>query len=47
MIKESEQKRSVKTQMMIMRNELSGKGTPKKTFRMTGQISDHEPAGSR
>jgi hypothetical protein len=37
----------VKTQMMIMRKELSGKGTPKKTFSRTGQISDHEPAGKR
>jgi hypothetical protein len=32
---------------MIMRKELNGSGTPKKTFKMTGQISDHEPAGRR
>jgi hypothetical protein len=47
MIRESERKRSVKTQMMIIRKEDSGRGTPKKTLRMTGQISDQEPAGRR
>ncbi len=42
-----QQTKSVKQQMMIMRNELRGRGTPKKTLRMTGQSSDHEPAGSK
>jgi hypothetical protein len=47
MMRESDRNRSVKTQIIIMRNELSGSGTPKNTFNKTGQISDQEPAGRR
>jgi len=38
---------SVKQQMMIMRKEESICGSPKRTFVMTGQNSENEPAGKR
>jgi hypothetical protein len=41
------QKTSLNTQMIVMRKELKGRGTPKETFMMTGNIPDHEPAGKR
>ena len=47
MMSDKLRKRSVKTQMMIIKNEDRGEGTPKKTLSRTGQISENEPAGKR
>ena len=46
-MRDKQGKRSVKQPMIIVRNELGGRGLPKKTFRRTGQISDQLPPGRR